>query len=83
MTSDPYAPSRRTTEGRVYNLTGGDWDEVLSRVSGDDPLLGGLAEALREGVPVLAGDRVDGALGGLPRRRRRVGEGAGVGSGHE
>ena len=38
MTSDPYAPSRRTTEGRVYNLTGGDWDEVLSRVSGDDPL---------------------------------------------
>jgi NADH-quinone oxidoreductase subunit D len=36
--TDPYAPSRRTTEGRVYNLTGGDWDEVLSRVSGDDPL---------------------------------------------
>jgi NADH-quinone oxidoreductase subunit D len=35
---DPYAPSRRTTEGRVYNLTGGDWDDVLSRVSGDDPL---------------------------------------------
>ena len=38
MTSDPYAPSRRTTEGRVYNLSGGDWDDVLSRVSGDDPL---------------------------------------------
>jgi NADH-quinone oxidoreductase subunit D len=35
---EPYAPSRRTTEGRVYNLTGGDWDDVLSRVSGDDPL---------------------------------------------
>jgi NADH-quinone oxidoreductase subunit D len=38
VSTDPYAPSRRTTEGRVYNLTGGDWDEVLSRVSGDDPL---------------------------------------------
>jgi NADH-quinone oxidoreductase subunit D len=38
VTSDPYAPSRRTTEGRVYNLSGGDWDDVLSHVSGDDPL---------------------------------------------
>lgn len=28
--SDPYAPSRETTEGRVYNLAGGDWDQVLS-----------------------------------------------------
>jgi NADH-quinone oxidoreductase subunit D len=26
--SDSYAPSRPTTEGRVYNLTGGDWDQV-------------------------------------------------------
>ncbi|MEO6887010.1 MAG: NADH-quinone oxidoreductase subunit D [Jatrophihabitantaceae bacterium] len=27
--TDAYAPSRETTEGRVYNLTGGDWDKVL------------------------------------------------------
>ena len=25
-----YAPSRPTTEGRVYNLTGGDWDQVIT-----------------------------------------------------
>ena len=29
-----YAPSRATTEGRVYNLTGGDWDQVI----GGDPV---------------------------------------------
>jgi len=28
-TTDPYAGSRETTEGRVYTVTGGDWDEVL------------------------------------------------------
>jgi NADH-quinone oxidoreductase subunit D len=33
-TTDDYAPSRQTTEGRVYNLTGGDWDQVL----GGDPI---------------------------------------------
>jgi NADH-quinone oxidoreductase subunit D len=33
-----YAPSRATTEGRVYNLTGGDWDEMLASVGGADPL---------------------------------------------
>ena len=27
-----YAPSRETTEGRVYNLTGGDWDSVMAEV---------------------------------------------------
>jgi NADH-quinone oxidoreductase subunit D len=27
--TDSYAPSRPTTEGRVYNLTGGDWDQVI------------------------------------------------------
>jgi NADH-quinone oxidoreductase subunit D len=34
--SDPYAPatSRETDEGRVYTVTGGDWDEVLA--GGDD-----------------------------------------------
>jgi NADH-quinone oxidoreductase subunit D len=34
MTDDTYAPSRATTEGRVYNLTGGDWDQVI----GGDPI---------------------------------------------
>ena len=33
--SDMYAPTRETTEGRVYNLAGGDWDQVLG---GLDPL---------------------------------------------
>jgi NADH-quinone oxidoreductase subunit D len=33
-----YAPSRSTTEGRVYNLTGGDWDEMLAKVQGGDPI---------------------------------------------
>ena len=37
-TTDAYAPSRPTTEGRVYNLTGGDWDEMLAKVAGGDPL---------------------------------------------
>ena len=27
--ADPYAGSRETTEGRVYTVTGGDWDSVL------------------------------------------------------
>jgi NADH-quinone oxidoreductase subunit D len=27
--SESFAPSRETTEGRVYNLTGGDWDSVV------------------------------------------------------
>jgi NADH-quinone oxidoreductase subunit D len=29
-TDDAYAPFRRTTEGRVYNLTGGDWDSAIA-----------------------------------------------------
>ena len=33
--SDVYSPSRETTEGRVYNLAGGDWDAVLG---GGDPI---------------------------------------------
>src|SRR5918994_400424 len=28
--TDPYAGSRETTEGRVYTVTGGDWDSVLA-----------------------------------------------------
>jgi NADH-quinone oxidoreductase subunit D len=27
--SAPYAPSRETTEGRVYNVSGGDWDALF------------------------------------------------------
>ena len=27
--TEHYAPSRPTTEGRIYNLTGGDWDQFL------------------------------------------------------
>src|SRR4051794_21617469 len=33
--TDAYAPSRATTEGRVYNLSGGDWDAVFG---GSDPI---------------------------------------------
>jgi NADH-quinone oxidoreductase subunit D len=39
--SDAYAPSRATTEGRVYNLTGGDWDQVVggAEALGDERLI--------------------------------------------
>jgi NADH-quinone oxidoreductase subunit D len=30
LTNDAYAPYRHTTEGPVYNLTGGDWDAALA-----------------------------------------------------
>ena len=33
--TDVYSPSRDTTEGRVYNLSGGDWDAAFG---GDDPI---------------------------------------------
>jgi NADH-quinone oxidoreductase subunit D len=29
-TADPYASSRETTEGRVYTVTGGDWESLLT-----------------------------------------------------
>lgn len=32
--SDSFSPSRQTTEGRVYSVTGGDWDAVI----GGDPI---------------------------------------------
>ncbi|MQA08261.1 MAG: NADH-quinone oxidoreductase subunit D [Pseudonocardiaceae bacterium] len=35
-TTDPYASSRETTEGRVYTVTGGDWDEFLEDAAGDE-----------------------------------------------
>ena len=31
-TDDAYAPYRHTTEGPVYNLTGGDWDAVVGNL---------------------------------------------------
>jgi NADH-quinone oxidoreductase subunit D len=34
--TDPYAGSRETTEGRIYTVTGGDWDSVLA--GGTDPI---------------------------------------------
>src|SRR5205814_9412159 len=35
VSTDAYASARETTEGRVFTVTGGDWDEV---VAGTDPL---------------------------------------------
>lgn len=31
-TSDPYASSRETTEGTVYSVTGGDWDQIATEI---------------------------------------------------
>ncbi len=36
MSTDQYAPSRETTEGRVFTVTGGDWRDVLGNT--DDPI---------------------------------------------
>ncbi len=39
-TYDPYAGSRETTEGRVYTVTGGDWDQTLGAdLSGEERLV--------------------------------------------
>ncbi|HEX2418852.1 MAG TPA: NADH dehydrogenase subunit D, partial [Micromonosporaceae bacterium] len=35
MSTDAYASARETTEGKVYTVTGGDWDTV---VAGADPI---------------------------------------------
>ena len=32
MSFDPYASSRETTEGRVYLVTGSDWDEFATEI---------------------------------------------------
>ncbi len=32
MSFDPYATARETTEGRVYSVTGGDWDELATEI---------------------------------------------------
>jgi len=31
-TFDPYAPSRETTEGTVFSVTGGDWDSLVQEI---------------------------------------------------
>jgi NADH-quinone oxidoreductase subunit D len=31
-TTDPYASSRETTEGRVYSVTGNDWDSLVTEI---------------------------------------------------
>ncbi len=33
------AASRQTTEGTVYTVTGGDWDEVLAEAAGDERII--------------------------------------------
>ncbi|MGY1784221.1 NADH-quinone oxidoreductase subunit D [Geodermatophilus sp. SYSU D00698] len=39
-TYDPYAGSRETTEGRVYTVTGGDWDQAFGAdLSGEERLV--------------------------------------------
>ncbi|HEY0636709.1 MAG TPA: NADH-quinone oxidoreductase subunit D [Pseudonocardiaceae bacterium] len=35
-TEDPYASSRETTEGRVYTVTGGDWDTLAEDAQHDE-----------------------------------------------
>jgi NADH-quinone oxidoreductase subunit D len=35
-TADPYASSRETTEGRVYTVTGGDWDTLTEDALHDE-----------------------------------------------
>ncbi|HEY3736201.1 MAG TPA: NADH-quinone oxidoreductase subunit D [Jatrophihabitans sp.] len=39
--TDAFAPSRETTEGRVYNLTGGDWEAVSGAIAdaGDERIV--------------------------------------------
>ncbi len=37
--ADPYAGSRETTEGRVYTVTGGDWDLAMADAAGEERLV--------------------------------------------
>jgi NADH-quinone oxidoreductase subunit D len=36
---EPYAYERETTEGRIYNVTGGDWDTALSDAISDERII--------------------------------------------
>ena len=71
-TSDPYAGSRQTTEGRVYTVTGGDWSavRVLGPV-GMDYLHGhGIQSADIATDPVAAVGRIGAALENLAPEAR-------------
>jgi NADH-quinone oxidoreductase subunit D len=35
-TTDPYASARETTEGRIYTVTGGDWDTLIDETVHDE-----------------------------------------------
>jgi NADH-quinone oxidoreductase subunit D len=37
--TDSYAGARETTEGRIYTVTGGDWDEVLEDAIADERIV--------------------------------------------
>ncbi len=37
--ADPYAAERDTTEGRIYTVTGGDWDTALSDAISDERIV--------------------------------------------
>ena len=37
--SESYAGERETTEGRIYNVTGGDWDEALADATTDERIV--------------------------------------------
>jgi NADH-quinone oxidoreductase subunit D len=39
MTSDSYAGTRDTTEGRIYTVTGGDWDDMLEDAISDERIV--------------------------------------------
>jgi NADH-quinone oxidoreductase subunit D len=38
-TDEPYAQPRETTEGRIYNVTGGDWDTALEDAINDERII--------------------------------------------
>ena len=66
MAQDMYAGTADTHEGKVFTVTGQDWDSITQSI-GD------------EGVPVLTGDGVDLTLGLFGERAVRVGVHARVG----
>jgi NADH-quinone oxidoreductase subunit D len=39
LVSESYAGERETTEGRIYNVTGGDWDEALEDAVHDERIV--------------------------------------------
>ncbi|HEX3792382.1 MAG TPA: NADH-quinone oxidoreductase subunit D [Pseudonocardiaceae bacterium] len=39
QTEEEYAATRETTEGKVYTVTGGDWDSIIDEAIGDDRIV--------------------------------------------